>query len=53
MIVTIVFDEEKDKPIVCLEAESENEYGNLELLASFNTASFRLILDETEEGVAS
>ena len=46
MNVYIEFDSEKNKPIVCLEPETEGENVSLELVAMFETASFRLVLDD-------
>jgi hypothetical protein len=43
------FDARKEKPVVILEAENMNEENNLQLLAGFSAATFRVILDEDED----
>lgn len=46
MKVHITFSENKKTPVVILEPENETENGELELLASFDSASFRIVINE-------
>ena len=46
MKVNITYDADNNKPIICLEPETEDENLQLEVVASFDTACFRLILEE-------
>lgn len=49
MKVYINFDAEKEKPVVCLEADTQSEEDQLQLLAAFSNALFRLIVDQGEK----
>lgn len=46
MKVIIEFDAKKNKPIIVIEAENQNEEDQLQLIAGFNEASFRILIND-------